>query len=313
MTELAHPIKVAAQRTGLSPHVIRVWEKRYGAVVPERTTTNRRTYSDGDIERLRLLHQATLGGHSIGQVAHLATEDLMDLVRENMGGTPPPSVAPAQSREPQAYVEACIKAARELDSNQIEAQLAEAAIDLPRTGLIERVIEPLMQRIGDLWHEGILHVAEEHLATAVVRSFLGNIVETQRAPEGAPGIIVTTPVRQVHEIGALLTAGTAISGGWRVAYLGCDLPADEIAGAARRYGARVVALSIVYPSDDPLLGGELQQLRRGIGNDTVILAGGRSSASYRDDLDRIGAVHVTDLPELRQKLAALRTTGLGGQ
>ena len=227
-----------------------------------------------------------------------------------MGGAPTlPASPPPESREPVEYVDACLQASRELRGDELEAQLSEAAVDLPRTALIERVIDPLMQRVGELWEEGALHVAEEHLTSAVVRSFLGSIVESQRASEGAPGIVVTTPSRQLHEIGALLAAGTAISGGWRVAHLGCDLPADEIAGATRRFRASVVALSIVYPADDALMGAELQRLRRGLGAGIAILAGGRAAAAYGSDLDRIAAVHVGDLGDLRQKLAALRATG----
>ena len=60
-----HSIKIVAQRTGLSSHVIRVWERRYDAVSPRRTETNRRLYSDGDIERLKLLGEATEIGHTL--------------------------------------------------------------------------------------------------------------------------------------------------------------------------------------------------------------------------------------------------------
>jgi DNA-binding transcriptional MerR regulator len=62
-----HPIQVVARRTGLSPDVLRVWEKRYQAVEPGRTKTGRRLYSDDDIERLRLLREATSRGRRIGE------------------------------------------------------------------------------------------------------------------------------------------------------------------------------------------------------------------------------------------------------
>src|SRR5437868_6208611 len=74
-----HPIQVVTRRTGLSADVIRVWEKRYGAVVPVRSATGRRFYSDADIERLRLLAQVTLGGRTVGQVAALSNEALTAL------------------------------------------------------------------------------------------------------------------------------------------------------------------------------------------------------------------------------------------
>ena len=74
MAEAHHAIKAVARRTGLTAHVIRIWEKRYGAVKPERTGTNRRLYSDEQIERLSLLRDITRAGHSIGPMATLPTE-----------------------------------------------------------------------------------------------------------------------------------------------------------------------------------------------------------------------------------------------
>ena len=70
--EPMHPMKVVSLRTGLSPHVIRIWERRYKAVVPDRSSTNRRLYSEDDIERLSLLRRATNAGYAIGQIAGLA-------------------------------------------------------------------------------------------------------------------------------------------------------------------------------------------------------------------------------------------------
>jgi DNA-binding transcriptional MerR regulator len=83
MEEAHQAIKVVARRTGLSAHVIRIWEKRYGAVEPERTGTNRRLYSDEQIERLSLLRDITQAGHSIGHVAKLPTEKLRQLAKES--------------------------------------------------------------------------------------------------------------------------------------------------------------------------------------------------------------------------------------
>jgi DNA-binding transcriptional MerR regulator len=75
-----HSIKAVSRRTGLSPHVIRIWEKRYGAVEPRRTSTNRRLYSDAEIERLNSLRLATAAGHSIGNIATLPLRQLNSLV-----------------------------------------------------------------------------------------------------------------------------------------------------------------------------------------------------------------------------------------
>src|SRR5918999_1138203 len=78
-----HPIGVVADRTGLSPDLLRGWERRYRAVEPSRSADGQRTYSDADIERLRLLRLATAAGRSIRQVARLASDELAQLVRED--------------------------------------------------------------------------------------------------------------------------------------------------------------------------------------------------------------------------------------
>ena len=74
-----YTIKYVSQRTGLTPHVIRAWERRYKAVVPRRSSKNRRLYSVDDVSRLQLLKKLTEAGYSISQVAHLKTTDLLDL------------------------------------------------------------------------------------------------------------------------------------------------------------------------------------------------------------------------------------------
>ncbi|MEM9293668.1 MAG: MerR family transcriptional regulator, partial [Acidobacteriota bacterium] len=75
-----HPIRVVARRTGLKTDLIRAWERRYGAIEPQRTAGRHRSYSEEDIHRLLLLRQATESGFPIGQVAQLPTADLEDLV-----------------------------------------------------------------------------------------------------------------------------------------------------------------------------------------------------------------------------------------
>src|SRR5687768_12427129 len=82
VTDPRHPIGVVADRTGLSPDVLRVWERRYGVVEPQRSAGGQRLYSDADVERLVLLHRATRGGHGISHVASLSRAKLEDLVGE---------------------------------------------------------------------------------------------------------------------------------------------------------------------------------------------------------------------------------------
>ncbi|HSF14001.1 MAG TPA: cobalamin-dependent protein [Vicinamibacteria bacterium] len=310
-----HPIRVVARRTGLSAHVIRAWEKRYGAVEPRRTPTDRRVYSNEDLERLTLLRRATLVGRSIGQIARLPTPELKRLVEEdenaaNAAPATPAEDAPhtASASDGARLLADSLDAAGRLDTDELQRALDQASVSLSRPALMKQVIVPLMHRIGDAWRDGSLRVAHEHLASAVVRSFLGSLNGAFLAARTAPQIIVTTPSGQLHEIGALLAAATAASEGWRVAYLGPSLPADEIAAAARQSGARAIALSIVFPTDDSHLRTELRRLSQLLDPAVTILVGGRGASSYRETLEEVGAHYLPDYGSLRTRLESLTMT-----
>ena len=308
-----HPIKVVVRRTGLSPHVIRVWEKRYQAVEPMRTETNRRRYSDADIERLLLLQRATQTGRSIGQIAQLTTARLRDLVREDEAASAPSGPAvdvheiaavPAPSG---SHLDDCLEAIRQLDSAALERALMQARVALSQPMFIERLIVPLMEAIGELWRDGSLRIVHEHLASTVVRTILGGLSTNAALSASAPKIVVTTPTGQLHEIGALVVASTAESDGWQVVYLGVNLPAEEIATAVQHHGAKVVALSIIYPADDPRVADELLKLRRYLSNEVEIVVGGRGSPGYQAVLNTIRATQIHDLATLRNHLETLRS------
>ncbi len=302
-----HPIKVVALRTGLSPHVIRIWERRYKAVTPDRTPTNRRTYSDGDIDRLILLKHATEAGESIGQIAGLSDDELRELVNISVE-YPPPAVSVNNSGKTGEYLEQSLKAAMDLDSDDLERILREASSELTQPVLLEGVLEPLMLKIGDYWREGKLRVVHEHMASAIIRTFLGNMIGAYKPSQSAPILIVTTPSGQNHEFGALMATITAFSVGWRAIYLGPNIPSEEIANAVQRVKADAVALSIIYPADDPRLATELRKLRNMLGDKIEILVGGRSKNGYSEILEQIGVTMVENLAELSARLEAIRIT-----
>jgi len=306
-----HPIGVVSRRTGLKPDLIRAWERRYGAVEPGRTETRRRFYSDADIERLLLLRRVTSTGRGIGQVAGLSNEALQALIEDEPGipaeaGTP--AVVSSAGAEP--FLALCLSAAQRLDARDLELQLERASVAVSRINLLEKLLVPLLHRIGDLWHQGEIRPNQEHLTSAVVRSFLGGLRSSGHLPASAPQLIVTTPARQVHELGALIVAAVAALEGWQTTYLGPDLPPEEIAAAAVQKGARAVAISIVYPPDDPALGEDLRKLRRLLPSATQILAGGRAASSYAAVFDDIGAVQVDTLGHLREELELIRSIPL---
>ncbi|MDX1389019.1 MAG: MerR family transcriptional regulator, partial [Acidobacteriota bacterium] len=186
-----------ARRTGLTPDVLRVWEKRYGAVSPTRVDTGRRLYSDADVERLLLLRRATLAGRRIGQVAKMPDAELESLVADDetaMAIAPRAVDTPlATTRTTSPHLDACIDAVLRLDAAALESAVWGAAVSLPTPALLDQVVTPLLHTIGEQWRVGTARVANEHLATAVTRSLLSRLRLSTDEGNGGPEIVVTTP------------------------------------------------------------------------------------------------------------------------
>lgn len=302
-----YPIKVVSQMTGLSVFVIRAWEKRYNVVTPSRTETNRRLYSEEDIEKLRLLNEAVQRGHNIGGIARLSTNEIQAVLdRNHIASTISDESSLDMPSDVKTIINNCIEAIKAYDGKTLETLLFKASSNMSQPQLIEKLIVPLVYEIGDMWHEGLIRIANEHLASAVIRSFLVNLIDQHTPSENAPVIISATPRGQDHELGAIIAGVTAASAGWKVIYLGPNLPVEEIAAVTDSLEAKVVALSIVYPNDDPQLKIDLQNLHRMLSSNVTLIAGGRAADGYLDVLDEIGAVVVKSSKQLRMELDSIR-------
>lgn len=303
-----HPIGVVAERTGLTPDLLRVWERRYRAVEPSRAADGQRMYSDADIERLRLLRLATAAGRSISQVAGLASEELTRLAREDeaarqLAARSDERGLPAAAAE---TVERALQLARAVDAPELESMLRRTAAALGVPIFLDAVVAPLLHRMGDEWKAGRLAVAQEHLATAIIQRVLEGVIHFLIPTHGAPNVLVATLSGEQHKMGALLAATAAAAEGWRVTYLGPDLPAGEIAAAAVAADARVVGLSIVHLIAPDRVLAELRTVRAHLPPSVPLLAGGAGSVALAAALDGSGIHVVGNLSELR---AALRRNG----
>jgi methanogenic corrinoid protein MtbC1 len=209
----------------------------------------------------------------------------------------------AESRE--SIHAAALVAVESFDAAQLESTLRGAALRLGMDDMLDGVIGPLLLSIGSRWHAGFLSPAHEHLATAIVRRTLTWMMENGTPAPMAPAIVVATLEGQNHELGAMLAAAAASSQGWRVIYLGANLPASEIALAANHTRAIAVALSLLHPTDDSKVAGAMRDLRAALPASTAIVAGGTAAANYAPALAAVGASRLGSIRELRSWLRAV--------
>ncbi|MGZ8399298.1 MAG: MerR family transcriptional regulator [Gemmatimonadales bacterium] len=297
-----HPVRLVAIRTGLSPHVLRAWERRYGVVAPDRSEGGQRLYSDHDVERLRQLRQLTRRGHSISRIATLSLAELERLEQQEPPAPAVPRAGAVESSAAAEFVGEALSAVRGLDAGELQAVLQRGAVTLGGPVFLDEVVAPAVEAVGHGWSSGSLSVAQEHMSTAVFRRALEWLGEVYRVEGEAPRLVVATPPGEAHELGALMVATCAAAEGWGITYLGPDLPVAELLAAVRDIEARAVALSIVYSSNDEGFLAAIEATRVGLPEGTPLLVGGAAANRLREALEASGAIVLDSLPDLRVRL-----------
>lgn len=242
-------VGMVSKLTGISTHALRVWEKRYAAVVPARTPAGGRLYSDEDVRRLKLLKRLTDSGHSISGIANLEVDDLVEMA------SPGPGESLAGGRvmldeEAGDVCERFISLVEGFEVHEAEQLLARASVAYQPLAFVTRVVVPILHEVGQRWEEGRLRISHEHAVTGIVRGLISSITRMYPPADGSRRAVAVTLSGESHELGALTAALLATMYGWRVLYLGADMPPDEIAHAAEGFGADVILLSVVSVEDE---------------------------------------------------------------
>ena len=287
--EVTYPMGAVARLTGLTPDVLRAWERRYRAVEPLRTEGGTRRYRASDLERLRLVKAAVDAGHRIGDVARLEREALERIVE-----------AP---EEPAVPLEAVLGALDRLDAAEAERLISAQLSALGPMRFASAFALPLLAAIGDAWERRRLCVASEHLGSALLRSLLGTALRPTRAHRHGPRVVFGTLPGERHEIGLLIAALTAMGAGANPVYLGPELPADELLRAVEISDAAAIAISLVALPEGEALAG-IEALRRELPENVELWVGGQLAGrlALPDGVHPI--VSLTDLEHRVEQLGA---------
>lgn len=302
-----HPIRVVAQRTGLTTATIRAWERRYDAVRPRRSEGGQRLYTDHDVERLRTLKELTGAGRAISLVAGLSDDAAAELLSEDRAQSVTESLG-AAGQEPEGWIEQAYRQVQAMDAIGLEQTLWRAVMNLDARSFLDEVVAELLELIGSEWVEGRITPAQEHLASDVLDRVLEGLFDRSRSSEG-PVLVVATLPGERHGLGARLVSVAAMLEGWSVTYLGTDLPVEDLVASAGLLRASAVAISVVGRDDPDQTLRSLIDLRKQLDPDLDILVGGRGSALLDDKRLPNGVFVIDGLEGLRRHHAASRTLG----
>lgn len=292
-------IGTVSRLTGLSADVVRVWERRYKAITPQRSDGGSRLYSDTDIARLRKLRQAVELGHAIGQVAKLPDQELESLAGKHRATF---AINNQDEGDPHKITrERFLEAIVRMDVVAADEEIHRAATLFPPRVIVKHIVSPLLEEIGDRWSHREFGVAQEHVATNLIRNLLSSLFRLYPPEETAETIVLATPAGERHEFGVLIGALIAATRGWRVVYLGVDLPALEIVRTARLTKARVLALSLIgLPADQAAE--ELKVIAEQIPSQTRVWIGGEEAKNHRPLIEQANWILVRDFEDLDDRL-----------
>ena len=255
----AAPLRIGelSKRSGVSPHVLRAWERRYGLLRPTRSSGGLRLYSPEDLERVRLMREHLGQGVAAAEAAALVTG------AASGGAAAGPAIDSSAARRD---LGAALESFDESRANTlIDGLLAVATIDV----FLRDVVLPYLHELGERWERGEASVAQEHFASNVLRGRLLGLGRGWGRGIGPRALLACLPGEE-HELG-LIAFGLALrSRGWRIAYLGADTPLETLENTAVALEPDLIAVSAVATDRvEPLD----EALRRLAQTHTVVIGG----------------------------------------
>jgi DNA-binding transcriptional MerR regulator len=223
-----YSIKELEQLSGVKAHTIRIWEKRYSLISPERSHTNIRSYNDVHLKKILNVALLIKNGQKISVIAALTPNDLHEKVA-TIGST---TDADLQMQE---KVNALVAAMIDFNSVVFESIFASVSLRIGFEETILQLIYPLLKKIGLYWATNKINPAEEH--------FISNLIR-QKIIAAIDGVVITDkpkstgvlylPEGEYHEIGLLMAHYLLKKKGHKIYYLGCNVPYVDLIEVHRK-------------------------------------------------------------------------------
>jgi len=247
-----------SRRSGVSPELLRAWERRYDLLRPSRSAGGLRLYSAEDVERVRAMQRYLGDGLAAAEAAAFASRL----------AEPAPTALPLDDLR-RGLDDALLAFDEPRAQAIVDTLLAAATLDT----VLSKVVVPYLHELGEGWQRGEVSIAQEHFASSLLRGRLLGLARGWDRGLGPRALLACAPGEQ-HDLG-LLCFGLALrERGWRIGYLGADTPIDSVADAAPSFAPEFVVLSAVTVERFRAKAGELRKLAKA----TRLCLGGAGAA-----------------------------------
>jgi DNA-binding transcriptional MerR regulator len=251
--------------TGIKAHTIRIWEKRYNVVCPQRTETNIRYYNDDDLKKLLNISTLNKHGFKISDIVKMGYDGLCQKVLEIANTT----------TDHESSINNLIVSMIEMDEDKFEKVLASAIIKIGFERTITNIIYTFLEKVGILWQVGTINPAQEHFITNLIRQKLIIAIDGQDSypKTDAKTFLLFLPENELHELGLLFYSYIIKKAGHKVIYLGQSVPLNDILEVIKIRNADYIITYFVAALDPSEIPGYLLKISERFNNKDIFIAG----------------------------------------
>ncbi len=258
-----YTIKDLEVLSGIKAHTIRIWEKRYGLLIPERTNTNIRFYTDKELRHLLNVSTLVKRGHKISKVANYGEQRIQDeILKLNK-----------QSGSLSDYIDQLVIYVVNFDIENLDKLLDDLEEKLGFEKLISKLIFPLFQKIGIYWQIGSIFPAQEHLMSNIIRQRIISAIAKQEGSNINKTALFFLPENEMHELILLFGQYLAVKKGYRTLYLGQSVPYDDLKSLTGNSAIDVVVTVFVNAIEEEVLQTSIDKISQLFSSKTIVLSG----------------------------------------
>jgi DNA-binding transcriptional MerR regulator len=281
-----YKIKDLESLTGIKAHTIRIWEKRYNLLEPNRTDTNLRLYSDKDLQDILLVNLLNRNGYKISKIADLSRIERVSRAEK------------IQTYDsPETGINKLIYSLIEIDELAFDEIIDKLIQEHGIENTFSNFLVPFLERIGVMWLTDSITVAQEHFISMLIRQRL--IIEIDKLPSPKESYYKTAllylPENEWHEIGLLYYHYVIKKSGWRVFYLGQSTPMEGVREICEKKNIDLLVSAWVSNFDSDLVHSHYKQVRE-FYKGRIAVGGGQ--ACLFDGLDIIKIAKLNDVIDL---------------
>ncbi len=232
--------------SGIKAHTIRIWEKRYGLLSPERTSTNIRTYSLASLQKLLNITLLYNYGYKISKISKIPESEVPLAVREIV----------AKNSTQNHALNALKLSMINFDITLFQNTYSSLMIDKSFREVFWEIFIPLLNELGLLWQTDTISPAHEHFITNLIKQKIYTSTEKLQMVQPTRKdkvFVLYLPENEIHEIGLLFINYEIILRGYKTIYLGQTMPIENLSDLKNYYNnLHYISYFTVVPTKDKL-------------------------------------------------------------